>query len=72
MGVVRLEREDGTPATQALWAVLSEDEAMLLIEALDYFIRDEPRDPGWHHHIGQGDCELTITVEASSDVENGA
>jgi hypothetical protein len=52
---------------QALWAVLTPAEAMRLGQALAIHFEDDPADPGWHHHVGSGDCELTIAIEADPE-----
>jgi hypothetical protein len=68
---MRMEREDGGPSG-AVRAWLSQAEAHELAAALiDYF--DEAAvgatDPGWHHHLGTGEHELTIAVDL--DVRDG-
>ena len=60
---MRLEREDGTSVDGSVWAVLTPEEAFMLKEALIIYFEDDPPDPGWHHHFGQGDEGLTIAVE---------
>lgn len=64
---MRLERENGEPRPQVLWVWLNRREARDLMTGLLNYFEQNPVDPGWHHHIGEGDCELTITIE-SSDV----
>jgi len=59
---MRIERESGGPEG-AVWAILSENDARNLMLALEYYFKEEPRDPGWHHHIGKADQELTIAIE---------
>ena len=34
---------------------------MLTLSLQYHFAENEP-DPGWHHHIGEGDNELTVTI----------
>ncbi len=58
----RLEREAGKPA-RAAWALVTEDEAFELLLALAFYFRDERRDPGWHHHVGEGDHELMLAID---------
>ena len=63
---MRLEQEDGTPTPQALWMVLDKQEATGLMVALQLFFEEMAEgqsDPGWHHHVGEGDCELTIAID---------
>lgn len=58
---MRLEREAGEPG--AAWALMTEDEAFELLLALAVYFRDEQRDPGWHHHVGEDEHELTIAID---------
>ena len=37
----------------------------MLKEALLIYLDEDPPDPGWHHHLGEGDQGLTIAVELS-------
>lgn len=60
---MRLESEDGTPRPQALWAVLTRDEARFLMQALQYYFTESEGDPAWHHHVGEGDTGLTVAIE---------
>ena len=59
---VRIERENGDPVGSA-WGVLTEDEAFDLLVALAFYFRETSRDPGWHHHVGEGDQEFTVAIE---------
>ena len=61
---MRLEREDGEPVTGSVWAVLTPEDAFMLKEALVIYFEDDPPDPGWHHHLSQGDEGLTLAIEA--------
>ena len=63
---MRLEREDGTPVTGSVWAVLTPEDAFMLKEALIIYFDDDPPDPGWHHHLSQRDEGLTLAIEAST------
>jgi hypothetical protein len=37
-----------------------------MAQALDVYLEDESADRGWHHHVGAGECELTIAIDSSS------
>ena len=62
---MRIEREDGSELGPT-WAVLTAEEAHELATALiDYFdaLAEGQAEPGWHHHLGRSDQELTIAIE---------
>jgi hypothetical protein len=58
---VRIERENGEDVG-SVWAVFTPRELEDLFGALQYLFDEDDRDPAWHHHVGQGDSELTITI----------
>lgn len=54
---------DDEPLTEA-WAYLTAAEAIDLFHALSFYFEDAQPDPGWHHHVGDGDGpELTIAID---------
>ena len=58
---MRLESESGVPHEgEGLWVVLTETEARDLAEGLIMYFAEEPRDPGWHDHLGD---HLTLGIE---------
>ncbi len=60
---MRIEREDQS-SVGAVWAVFTRGEAAELLAALQHYFEEEPPDPGWHSHFGEG--ELTIAVEITT------
>jgi len=46
---------------------MSEDEAFELLLALAFYFRDEQREPGWHHHVGEGEHELTVAIDPGGE-----
>lgn len=65
MCVVRIKTEDGSAyAGPALWLVLTESEARDLTEGLIVYFSEEPRDEGWHDHLGE---RVTVGIEPASE-----
>ena len=58
---MRIEREN-EENVGSVWAVFTPAELEELFVALQYLFDEDDRDPGWHHHVGHGDSELTITI----------
>ena len=59
--LVRIERENGENVG-SVWAVFTPTELEELFSALRYLFDQDDRDPGWHHHVGHGESELTSTI----------
>jgi hypothetical protein len=47
---VRIEQENGEPVGE-VWAVLTADEAHLLMASLAFYFEECFGEPGWHHHV---------------------
>jgi hypothetical protein len=59
---MRVERENGEHVGP-VWAILTPDEASDLLDSLVYYFEEDPVDPGWHHHIGEGHTKLMVVIE---------
>lgn len=59
---MRLLGKKGSPKPEGVRIVLTRQEAWDLKVAFDYFFED-PSGPGWHHHVGEGDDEITIEIQ---------
>jgi hypothetical protein len=62
---MKLETEEGESCEGAnLWLILTESEARDLAEGLVVYFSDDPRNKGWHHHVGES---LTLGIEPGVD-----
>lgn len=50
-----------------LWAYLTVEEGLDLLEALKFWADEDPIDPGWHTHITDSGRELTIAISPEFD-----
>jgi hypothetical protein len=62
---MHIARENGDEVG-SVWAVCTREEAEFLFNSLAYYFAEDPPDPGWHCHIGEGH-ELTIAVPLDDD-----
>ena len=59
---MRFEREDKTPITHEVWAILDENEAFDLMRALGEYFALGCNWWGCHTHVGPENAELTIEI----------
>jgi hypothetical protein len=62
---MRLELDDGGGyAGPNVWLVLTESEARDLAEGLIVYFSEEPRDEGWHDHLGD---HVALAIEPGDE-----
>ena len=60
---MELQGETTEPVGHEVWAILTNEEAHELIEALQHWAANDQDDPDWHFHLGEGDSQLTLAVK---------
>jgi hypothetical protein len=58
---MQIARENGDEVG-SVWALCTREEAEHLFTSLAYYFEEDPPDPGWHCHVGNGDQVLTIAI----------